>query len=363
MAAKHLPLISPFALKPGDTIGVFTPSSPAYLANPGLFENGIRNLERLGFRVHLGRVTEARSSQGYRSAGPEERAQELMELIEAPEVRGLISTIGGMNSNSLIPYLDFDKIRASRKVICGFSDVTSLHLAILKHARLRTFYGPSLMCWLGEWPHGISESTEWLLDAVMRHTNGVRTVTPPSRWSNHRRNWANDDWKVVPREWQPQPGWRVLRVGDITAPLVAFNLSTLVASAGTPEWPDLVGRILLIEEMACPMSRFERSLRQLERIGVFDQIEALLVGKPEDPNAEGAPFDRDELLKEILGDRLSKLPVMTEVDCGHTVPMITLPQEVRVRARLVSDSPVLEFLEAGVETGGNPSGRLDARAF
>jgi muramoyltetrapeptide carboxypeptidase LdcA involved in peptidoglycan recycling len=89
----------------------------------------------------------------------------------------------------------------------------------------------------------------------------------------------------------------------------------------------------------------------------------LLVGKPEDPNAEGAPFDRDELLKEILGDRLSKLPVMTEVDCGHTVPMITLPQEVRVRARLVSDSPVLEFLEAGVETGGNPTGQLHTRAL
>jgi muramoyltetrapeptide carboxypeptidase LdcA involved in peptidoglycan recycling len=58
MTAQHLPLISPFALRPGDTIGVFTPSSPAYLANQGLFENGIRNLERLGFRVRLGQVTE-----------------------------------------------------------------------------------------------------------------------------------------------------------------------------------------------------------------------------------------------------------------------------------------------------------------
>jgi muramoyltetrapeptide carboxypeptidase LdcA involved in peptidoglycan recycling len=146
----------------------------------------------------------------------------------------------------------------------------------------------------------------------------------------------------------------VLREGDITAPLVAFNLSTLVASAGTPEWPDLVGRILLIEEMACPISRFERSLRQLERIGVFDQIEALLVGKPEDPNAEGAPFDRDELLKEILGDRLSKLPVMTEVDCGHTVPMITLPQEVRVRAHWYQIPPCSSSSRRGWKQAGIP---------
>ncbi len=136
------PLLSHIALQPGDTLGVFTPSSPAYLANPGLFENGIRNLERLGFKIRLGSLTAARASQGYRSANGEERAREFMELIEAPEVRGLISTIGGMNSNSLTPHLDFEKIRGARKVICGFSDVTSLHLAILKHARLRTFYGP-----------------------------------------------------------------------------------------------------------------------------------------------------------------------------------------------------------------------------
>jgi muramoyltetrapeptide carboxypeptidase len=96
------------------------------------------------------------------------------------------------------------------------------------------------------------------------------------------------------------------------------------------------------------MSRFERSLRQLERIGVFDQICGLMLGKPEDPTDEGAPFDRDDLLKEILGRRLGDFPVMSEVDCGHTVPMITIPQEVRVRASTIRDRPSLEFLEPAV---------------
>lgn len=271
-----------------------------------------------------------------------------MELIEAPEVRGILSTIGGANSSSLIPHLDFEKIRTSRKVICGFSDVSSLHLAIIKHARLRTFYGPSLMCWFGEWPDGIVESTEWFLDAVMRHEIGTRTVTPPRRWSNHRRNWSNDDWKILPREWQTQKGWQVLSEGEATGPILAVNLNTLVSCAGTPEWPDLDGRILLLEEMTCPMSRFERSLRQLDRIGAFDQIGGLLVGKPEEPNNEGAPFDRDDLLKEILGNRLSIYPVMTDVDCGHTVPMITIPQEVQARVSALRNQPRLDFLESAV---------------
>ncbi len=342
-------ILPPLALEPGDTIGVFTPSSPAHLVNPGLFDNGVRNLEALGFRVRLGRVTAEGGSQGYRSAGPRERAAELMELVEAPDVRAVISTIGGTNSNSITPYLDFDRIREERVVVCGFSDVTSLHLAILKHAGLRTFYGPSVMCWFGEWPDGVPESTESFLDAVMRHRTGSREPKIPARWSNHRRSWENDDWRELPRQWKPQDGWRVLSRGFCEGPILACNLNTLVSSAGTPEWPDLRGRILLVEEMDCPMSRFERSLRQLERIGVFDEVAGLLVGKPEVPDAQGAPFDRDQLLAEVLGDRLGAFPIVTDVDCGHTVPMLTVPQELATRLTADEEGAGLEFLEPAVQ--------------
>jgi len=81
-------------------------------------------------------------------------------LLTDPEVAGLLSTIGGMNSSSMIPFLDFERIRQERKSICGFSDVTSLHMAILKFSGLRTVYGPSVMCRFGDWPHGIPESSE-----------------------------------------------------------------------------------------------------------------------------------------------------------------------------------------------------------
>lgn len=75
-------ILKPYALKPNSTLGVFTPSSPAYAWNSGLFENGIQNLKKLGFGVKLGKLTESRSSQGYRSGTPKERAAEFMELIE-----------------------------------------------------------------------------------------------------------------------------------------------------------------------------------------------------------------------------------------------------------------------------------------
>jgi muramoyltetrapeptide carboxypeptidase len=342
-------LLKPRSLRPGDTLGIFTPSSPGYALNSELFENGLRNLERMGFGIKLGTLTARRATQGYRSGSAQERAREFMELVEDPAVRGLLPTLGGMNSSSMIPYLDFGKIRESRKVICGFSDVTSLHLAILKYSRLRTFYGPSVMCWFGEWPDGVPETSEGFLEAVMRHRSGIRELAIPSRWSHHRRSWTNGDWKSLPREWRDQEGWRVLVPEDTRGPLVAFNLNTLVASAGTPEWPDLEGRILLLEEMDCPMSRFERSLRQLERMGVFAQINGLILGKPEAPDPQGAPFTRDDLLEEVLGGLFGRFPIVVDVDCGHTLPMLTVPQEILSRLSAEPGRVKLEFLEAGVE--------------
>lgn len=316
--------LKPHALKPGSTIGIFTPSSPAYTVNEGLFVNGVANLKKMGFKTRLGSLTARRASQGYRSGTPVERAAEFMELIEDSSVDAVISTIGGTNSASLIPYLDFAKIRAARKPFCGFSDVTSLHLAILKLAGLRTFYGPSVMCWFGDWPDGVPESTQWFLEATVHHRNGDRAIAMPSRWSNHARNWTNGDWKSVPREWQVNEGWRTLSRGSVTAPILAFNLNTLASAAGTPYWPDFRGRILLVEDMEAPMSRSERTLRQLSLNGVFDQIAGLVIGKPEFFKSEGAPFSYDELIMEIVGPR--PYPIVSNFDCSHCVPMITVPQ-------------------------------------
>src|SRR5438132_3967146 len=110
-------LIRPPALCRGDTLGVFTPSLPANVLFRAKYEHGLEVLRRLGFHVVEGELTKRFVSEGYRSGTPRERAQELMALMLAPEVKGLIATMGGFNSSSMIPFLDFDAIRAHPKVI------------------------------------------------------------------------------------------------------------------------------------------------------------------------------------------------------------------------------------------------------
>lgn len=341
-------LLKPYRLKKGDTIGVFTPSTPAYQGNPEMFLNGVKNLENLGFKVKLGSLTEKRAFEGYRSGSGKDRANEFMELIKDDEVNALISTIGGMNSNSMIPYLDFDLIREKRKIVCGFSDVTSLHLAILKYAGLKTLYGPAVMCWFGEYPNGIEESVDSFLSAVTACDNYPKEIKPFTRWSNHFRDWGNGDWKNLPRKWKPNEGWKVLNSGKAEGELVVANLNTLMSAAGTEYFPDIEGKILLIEEMSAPWSLEERSFRQLQLMGVFDKIIGLIMGKAEMPNNQGAPFSLDDLLLEVVGQR--SYPIVSEFDCCHTVPMLTIGERCSVALEAGSGYDVkLKIMDSFVE--------------
>jgi muramoyltetrapeptide carboxypeptidase LdcA involved in peptidoglycan recycling len=119
--------------------------------------------------------------------------------------------------------------------------------------------------------------------------------------------------------------------GEARAPLIGANLNTLVALAGTPYFPRVSGHVLAIEEMDAPFSHYERNLRQLQLMGVFDDIAGLIVSKPETPDAQGAPFGADDLLREVLGD--VRYPVVVDADMGHTHPMITLAQGTPVALR------------------------------
>ena len=324
-------MIKPFKLNPGDTIGIFTPTYAGYAQNEELFQNAIKNVEALGFKIKLGALTDERKSQGYRSAPPLDRAKEMMDLVGDPEVDALLVTCGGANSSSLIPYLNFNKIREARKPICGYSDITSLHLAIAKYSGLRTFYSPSLMLWFGEWPHGVPESTKYFLEAVSNHLNGPREFHVPAKFSNHKLSWENDDWKNIPREWKDNEGWKVLNRGEAEAPIVPANLNTLMTAAGTDYFPDLNGKILLIEDMDAPQSHTERCFRQLDLMGVLDNLAGLIIGKPEVYGQEGAPFGYDELIQEVVGAR--DYPIVSEFDCSHTNPMLTVPYYAKVRLR------------------------------
>ncbi len=185
------------------------------------------------------------------------------------------------------------------------------------------------MSWFSEWPEGESETIESFLKAVSGETAYPRQLKPFPRWSKHFRDWSDGSWKTTKRDWIENDGWKVLNPGETTGEILVCNLNTLISAAGTEYFPDVEGRILLIEEMAAPYSKEERSLTQLKLMGVFDKITGLIVGKPEMPNPEGAPFDMNDLIMEVVGER--DYPIVSEFDLSHTCPMHSLGQLAHIK--------------------------------
>jgi muramoyltetrapeptide carboxypeptidase len=336
-------LIKPKALKPGDTIGIYTPSSPCHVWFKEKFEHGIKQIEKAGFKVVLGTLTEKYTSEGYRSGTPQERAEEFMQLIRYPEVKCLMSTIGGVSSNAMIEHLDFDEIAANPKIITGYSDVTSLHMAIHSYTGLVTFYGPAVIPSFGEYPLAFDYTVKSFLDAVQGHREGKRELEPPKEWSNHFRDAFSNAWKTSKREYKENPGWYSLSTGKAKGQLIAANFNTLMACAGTTYFPKLDGKILMIEEMECELGMQERKLVQFKNMGGFQKISGLIVSKTEVYKSSDAPFELNDLLLEIIGDH--DFPIMTNFDCGHTHPMIILGQGIEVEMNVKKNSATLTLLE------------------
>ncbi|WGL59182.1 LD-carboxypeptidase [Pigmentibacter sp. JX0631] len=339
-------IIKPKSLKLGATAGIFTSSSPAHIWFKEKYFHALEQLKTNGFEIYEGHLTRQFISQGYRTAPPKERAQEFMELIENPKVDFLIATIGGYNSSSLLPYLNFEKIAEAKKIISGYSDITSLHMGILTQANLSTFYGPAVIPTFGEWPEGFSDSIASFKNLSSESKLNNYKIKPFKYWSNHFRNALNLEWKTGERKYNSNNGGKILNNGYAEAPIIIANLNTLCALAGTKYFPDLKGKILLIEEEQAPFPEEERSLTHLKFLGVFDKIVGLIIGKPEVLENKNAPFTYEDLILEIVGKR--NYPIISQFDCGHTHPSHTLAQMLNVKIEAENENFNFEILEAAV---------------
>ena len=121
-------MIYPPHLKPGDTIGIFSPSYPATAIAPKRTQTAINFLEQKGYKILKGSLTG--KNDFYRSGTIKERVNELNELIENPEVKCIMAVLGGMVSNSMLPYINYEQLKKTPKIITGYSDVTALLFGI-----------------------------------------------------------------------------------------------------------------------------------------------------------------------------------------------------------------------------------------
>jgi muramoyltetrapeptide carboxypeptidase LdcA involved in peptidoglycan recycling len=242
------------------------------------------------------------------------RVADLHDAFADPDVRGILTVIGGFNSNELLPHLDWDLIARNPKIFCGYSDITALQNAILARAGLVTYSGPHWSTF-GMRDH-LDQTLTWFQQAVL--TDQQFEVHPANQWTDDL--WFLDqDTRIV----QPSSGWWPLQPGNAAGPLVGGNLCTFNLLQGTPYRPTLAGAILLAEDdqLTNPVE-FARNLTSVLQLPDAAELTGLVIGRFQ----QDSRIDR-HILEEIVGRQptLTGIPVLANVDVGHTNPLATLP--------------------------------------
>lgn len=313
-----------FTLKKGDSIGVFSPSSAITKTSPNRTKRAIEYLEDKGFKVVKGSLTG--KSDYYRSGSIKERIEELNSLIRNPNVRCIMSTIGGMNSNSLLPYIDYEAFKKDPKIIIGYSDVTAILLGIYAKTGISTYYGPVLVASFGELEPYVSETYKYFKNILMDEIQYPYEVKMPKLWTDEYINWETQDRSKAPVD----NSLITVNDGVCEGRLIGGNLNTMMGIWGTEYMPEIKkGDILFIEDSLKDCATIERSFSLLKLSGVFDKISGIILGKHELFNDNGTGRKPYEILLEVMGD--TKIPFLADFDCCHTHPMITLPIGCEVR--------------------------------
>ncbi len=336
------PVLKAPRLRPGDTIGVVSPSWGGAGTFPHRVERGIAQLEALGYAVKLGR--HALNCRGFVSDEAQNRVKDLHDLFQDPTVGLILAAIGGDHSCHLLPLLDIELIRHNPKPLVGFSDVTVLNIAIWQATGLVTFNGPALLTDFAEYPKVLEYTQHSFLRAVTESTP-VGRVTPAADWTEEFLDWSTQADLERPRALTASGGWTWLKPGFGEGVLVGGCLESLQHLRGTPFWPDWSEAIFFFEtsENKPTPAAVDALLMDYENMGVLQHLRGMLVGRP-------MRYSHDEKaqLREVILERTRRydFPIVTDMDFGHTSPQLTIP--IGCRARIDTASPTFEILEAGV---------------
>jgi len=266
-------------------------------------------MEEAGFNILL--EAEVERERRFHHREDEQRAENLMKMWSNPEVKAVIAATGGYGAVRVIPYLDRDVFRRNPKPFVGYSDITALHLWMMRCAQLRVFHGPTLD---DLFPGGCDPTLCSLLSAL----------------TNPR-----------PEEKLSGPSVRSVRPGTARGRLTGGNLSLVQQTIGTPYEIDTRGAILFLEETRDPMSFVDERLVHLRSAGLLRDVQGIVFGHLSLDRCEEDEFE--DFLLDLLYD--FEGPILMDFPAGHEAPNLTLPLGTEVD--LVADQSTgwLEYAE------------------
>lgn len=305
-------MMYPMKLRDGDEIRIISPSTSLSAVAPDQRQLAIERFASLGLRVTFSEHAE--ECNRFNSSSIASRVADIHEAFRDPAVKGIVTTLGGHNCNQLLRYLDYDLIQQNPKILCGYSDITALQNAIYSRTGLVTYSGPHLSTF--GMLKGNEYTREYFRKCLMQEE--PFEVIPSSEWSDDRWYLDQENRTFIPNE-----GPYVINEGEATGTLLGGNLCTLNLLQGTEYMPELPGSILFVEDdSVVDAVTFDRDLQSLIHQPGFDGVKGIAIGRFQ----KESKVTKEDLFAIIQSkNELNDLPVVADVNFGHTSPIITFP--------------------------------------
>ena len=315
-------------LKKGDSIAVISPSWGGPSVFPHIYELGIETLKSLGLKIR--EYPSARKDADFLYNNPEFRAKDVNNAFADQEIKAIFTSIGGDDSVRILPFLDLNIIKKSPKIILGYSDATTLN-AYLNQLGLVTLNGPSIMAGFSQWA-SLGESFQNHIKTFLFENPENYKYEPFKTYCNGYLDWSDKLNTGKTEKMINNSGWNWIQ-GDCNAQGQLFGgcIDVLEIMKSTKFWPSngfWNNKILFLEtsEDKPTPNQVKCMLRNYGMQGVFDKISALIIGRARDyTDDEKADLDKNILEVVKTEFKNNKLPIITNMDFGHTDPQWILP--------------------------------------
>lgn len=324
--------IYPQKLQKGDTIRIIAPSDAHSLWDKSIIALAEKRMTDMGLRVTYGKHIHEIDEMEISSIAS--RVEDLHEAFSDPEVKLVMASDGGWSCNQMLDYIDWEVIRNNPKAFCGFSDITALDNAIFAKTGLVTYCAPNF----GHFGKKVKvePSIEAFKDCLF--SSDPFEIPPSNEWGDDKWYKDQDD-----RTFYPNKGYLVINEGEAEGTSLGGNQCTVNLLQGTQYMPDLKDSILFLEDdYEVQPKTFDRDLQSLIHLPNFSGVLGIIIGR-----FQMDSHMTDHILTEIIKRKkeLVHLPVIANVDFGHTDPKITFPVGGTVRMKVANAGSVISILQ------------------
>lgn len=324
--------IFPEKLKSGDEIRVIAPSRSIGIISQETKDIAGQRFADLGLKLSFGK--HVYESDKFNSSSIGSRIEDLHDAFSDKNVKGIITVIGGFNSNQLLKYIDWSLIKNNPKIFCGFSDITVLNNAIFAKTGLVNYSGP----------HYSTFGQKLHFEYTLEHFKKCLMEERPFEIISSEF-WSDDEWYMDQnkRELIDNSGYLTINPGSAEGTILGANLCTFNLLQGTEYFPDLTNSILFLEDdYETVPHTFDRDLQSLIHLSDFNKVKGLVIGRFQ----KKSNMTNDLLIKIIKTKKeLDNIPVIAGVDFGHSDPKITFPIGGEVKISVNKNKSLIEILK------------------